>query len=66
LEWVQNRIGYYWSEERVNTEIQNLLGKALDQTIEFATQKNISLRLAAAVLAVSRVAKAAELRGVYA
>ncbi|MFH1653552.1 MAG: Glu/Leu/Phe/Val dehydrogenase [Pseudomonadota bacterium] len=66
LEWVQNRSGYYWPEDRVHAEIQNVIGKAFDRTIEQTKKHSISMRLAAAILAVERVAKTAALRGAYA
>ena len=66
LEWVQNKTGYYWLPEKVNSEIQNIISNAFDKTMEQSKKHSISMRLAAAVLAVQRIAKAAELRGVYA
>lgn len=66
LEWVQNRTGYYWLPEKINADIKRILSDAFDKTMELSKKNSLSLRLAAAVLAVQRVARAAELRGVYA
>lgn len=66
LEWVQNNTGYYWLPEKVNLEIQKIIDNSIDKTMELSKNHSISMRLAAAVLAVQRIARAAELRGVYA
>ena len=66
LEWVQNRMGYYWSVPRVQGEVREIVGRAFDSAMEIAVEEKIPLRLAAAILAVKRMARAAELRGVYA
>jgi len=66
LEWVQNRMGYYWSAERMNDDVSRIVGLAFDEAMSIAKKGLIPLRLAATVLALKRVVKAAELRGVYA
>lgn len=66
VEWVQNRTGYYWTEERNRDEISKIVDKAMDEVIEISSNEKIPLRLAAAVIAVKRISKAASLRGVYA
>ncbi len=66
LEWVQNRMGYYWSQERVEQEISRLVGEAFDSALRVKREEQLSLRLAAAVLAVKRLAAAAGLRGMHA
>lgn len=66
LEWVQNRMGYYWTAERVQDEVREIVGLTFANAMEIARQEHIPLRLACAVLAVKRLAKAASLRGVYA
>lgn len=66
LEWVQNRTGYYWPADRMQEEVSRIVGKAFDGAIELMKKESIPLRLAAAIVAVKRVAKAAKLRGLYA
>jgi glutamate dehydrogenase (NAD(P)+) len=66
LEWVQNRMGYYWTAERMDEEVTNIVGRAFDKALDIAVRDSIPLRLAAATLAVKRVADTARLRGVYA
>lgn len=66
LEWVQNKMGYYWSPERMQQEVSQIVSRAFDQAMEIAREESIPLRLAAAVLAVKRIVQAARLRGIYA
>lgn len=66
LEWVQNRIGYYWTEERVNEDLERIMNRAFDSVYETAQQHKCSMRVAAFVLGIERVNRASELRGLYA
>ncbi|MBD3305009.1 glutamate dehydrogenase [candidate division KSB3 bacterium] len=66
LEWVQNRMGYYWSAERVEEDLCRIMVKAFTEVLTIAQNYGISMRIAAFVLAIDRVTKAGELRGLYA
>jgi glutamate dehydrogenase/leucine dehydrogenase len=65
LEWVQNRVGYYWSGDRLRQEVCDLVGQGFDRAMKIAVEEAIPLRLAAAVLAVKRLAEVVRLRGAY-
>jgi glutamate dehydrogenase/leucine dehydrogenase len=65
LEWVQNRMGYYWPAEQVRRDVCDLVGQAFDAAMQVAEADAIPLRLAAAVVAVKRLAAAVRLRGAY-
>jgi glutamate dehydrogenase/leucine dehydrogenase len=66
LEWVQNRMGYYWSKDRVNEDLEKIMTKAFDLVYDTAQKNKVNMRIAAFMLAIDRVTKAAELRGLYA
>ena len=66
LEWVQNRIGYYWPEERVAAELQRIMSTAFDEVYATMIRRRASMRIAAFMVATRRVTEAAELRGLYA
>jgi glutamate dehydrogenase/leucine dehydrogenase len=66
LEWVQNRMGYYWPEERVNSDLNRIMGTAFDAVYAVARRRRVTMRMAAFIVAISRVTEAAELRGLYA
>jgi len=63
FEWIQNLQEYYWEEERVNSELRIRMRKAYQDVTRTAKERNCDLRTAAFVLALSRVARATELRG---
>ncbi len=66
LEWVQNRMGYYWQLERVQAELSTIMHAAFKSVLETAERHDCSLRMAAYICAIRRVTQAAELRGLYA
>jgi len=66
LEWVQNRMGFYWSEEQVNENLHGMMVKAFHEVLAISQQHNISMRIAAFVQAIDRVTTVSELRGLYA
>ncbi len=65
FEWVQGLQGYYWTEEEVNSRLEAVMTKAFKQVAAEAEQKGINMRKAALNIAVSRVAEAIRLRGIY-
>ena len=65
FEWVQNRNGFYWDEERFNAELKRIMVRSFTAVAERAEREEVSLRLAAYLLAVERVARVRELRGIY-
>ena len=65
FEWVQDVQALLWSEKRVNEKLEEVLTDSFGQVWELAHEKNVSLRTAAYLLAVSRVARAIKTRGVY-
>ena len=64
LEWVQNRRGGQWSRERVLDELETRMRTAWDAVRERADADQVTLRSAAYLIAVERVVRARELRGV--
>jgi glutamate dehydrogenase/leucine dehydrogenase len=66
LEWVQNRMGYYWSERRVYEDLEQIMKSAFRTVLETSIQYKVNMRIAAFIVAIKRVTQAAELRGLYA
>lgn len=64
FEWVQNRSGMVWSEETVFDAIKRQLLNAFEDVWETHDEHKVDLRTAAYVIALERVRKAQELRGV--
>ncbi len=63
FEWVQNINGYYWTEEEVHERLDKKMTKAFWDVYNMAKEKNIHMRDAAYVVAVSRVYEAMKARG---
>jgi glutamate dehydrogenase (NAD(P)+) len=66
LEWVQNRMGYYWTEQRVNDDLKRIMETAFDEVYATMQRRRASMRIAAFMVAIRRVTEASELRGLYA
>lgn len=63
FEWVQNRMGYYWTEEEVFAKLKPIMTKAFQDIWRFAESKKVALRDAAFILATERIVKAMRMRG---
>jgi len=66
FEWVQDRQGYFWTEERVNRRLDRMMQDAFAKVYETAEKHDVSLRIGAYVMGVRKVAEALRLRGIYA
>ena len=66
FEWVQNRAGYAWTENVVNERLEEKMIRSFDDVFALSRARQVSMRTAAYMLAMSRVAAVHELRGVYA
>lgn len=65
FEWVQDREGYFWSEERVNRRLSRAMRDAFANVYETANKYKQTMRIGAYVLAIDKVAKTLKLRGIY-
>ncbi|MFW9884303.1 MAG: Glu/Leu/Phe/Val dehydrogenase [Candidatus Thorarchaeota archaeon] len=66
LEWVQGLQYFFWDEKQVNDRLREVLIRAYCEVDETAEKYNLkSLRRAALALAIRRVARAIELRGIF-
>ena len=63
FEWVQNRMGYYWTEEEVDQRLEKVMKKAFNDVYDYSKKYNVNLRYGAYALALDRVAEAMRLRG---
>ena len=66
FEWVQDRGGYFWSEETVNDRLRDIMVKSFRDILELSKQHKVNMRTASYMLAISRVATVHRLRGIYA
>ena len=66
FEWVQDRGGYFWSEETVIDRLRDIMTRSFQDVLSIARQHRVNMRTAAYMLAISRVATVHKLRGIYA
>ena len=65
FEWVQNRLGYKWTKDRVNRRSDRIMKTAFDRVYKTSHKYNTSLRIAAYIVAIDKVAKTYKYRGGY-
>ncbi len=65
FEWVQGLQSFFWDEIDVNAKLEKIMVDAFDQVYTLSKQRDVSMRLAAYLLAVRRVADATLIRGIY-
>ncbi|MEE9285500.1 MAG: Glu/Leu/Phe/Val dehydrogenase [Dehalococcoidia bacterium] len=65
FEWVQDLGYYFWEEAEVFEKLDHIMRRAFGEVAEAAERDRVSLRLAAYMISVSRIAKAMRLRGIY-
>lgn len=65
FEWVQNRLGYYWTEERVHRRADRVMKMAFDNVYAASEKYKVNMRIAAYVVAIDKVASTLKLRGSF-
>ncbi|MBB3731601.1 Glu/Leu/Phe/Val family dehydrogenase [Nonomuraea dietziae] len=65
LEWVQNMQAYSWSASEVEVRLRDLMEGAFSEVKSVAAARGLTLRQAAHVIGVGRVAEAHQMRGLY-
>ncbi|MBE1556390.1 Glu/Leu/Phe/Val family dehydrogenase [Sporosarcina limicola] len=63
FEWVQNNMGYYWTEEEVREKMTKKMVDAFENVYTVASTRNIDMRLAAYMIGVRKTAEASRFRG---
>ena len=66
FEWVQDRQGFFWTEERVTRRLDRMMRDAFEKVYDTANEHDVSLRIGAYVMGVRKVAEALRMRGIYA
>ncbi len=66
FEWVQDRMGYFWSEAIVNERLEEKMVASFNELCHFAEKHDVDTRTAAYMMAIDRVAYDTKMRGIYA
>lgn len=65
FEWVQDFSMFFWSEEEINARLEKIITGAFDGVWELSKKHNVTLRIAAFIIACERVLQARKMRGLY-
>jgi glutamate dehydrogenase/leucine dehydrogenase len=65
FEWVQDEQHLFWDAQDVYSRLERVMKTAFQEVFKIHQDRKVSMRLAANVLGVSRVAEATRLRGLY-
>ena len=65
FEWVQDIQQFFWTEQEVNERLRQVIKRAFGEVWEVMRERGVDMRTAAYILAVSRVAEAIKMRGIY-
>jgi glutamate dehydrogenase (NAD(P)+) len=66
FEWVQDRMGFFWTENVVNSRLSDIMVSSFNTVVEFADKFKVNTRMACYMVAIDRVAYDTRLRGIYA
>jgi glutamate dehydrogenase (NAD(P)+) len=66
FEWVQDRMGYFWTEAEVNQRLEQIMVDSFHDVLQYSVQHGVNNRIAAYMLAIDRVAYTTKQRGMYA
>jgi glutamate dehydrogenase (NAD(P)+) len=65
FEWVQDLQAYYWHEDEVNNRLRMIMEQSYADVLSVVDERKVSMRTAATVLGVGRVAEAHKTRGLF-
>lgn len=65
FEWVQNRLGYKWTADRVNRRSDRIMKDAFTNVYKTAQDYKVPMRIGAYMVAIDKVAKTYKFRGGY-
>jgi glutamate dehydrogenase (NAD(P)+) len=65
FEWVQDMQAFFWSEDEIVAQLDRIVDEAMDEIQTMVENESVDMRTAGMMVAVSRVAEATSLRGLY-
>lgn len=65
FEWVQDAQRFFWKASDIQDRLRDLMTSAFQRTLQFATAKRTSMRMAALMSGIDKVAQAHLERGLY-
>jgi len=65
FEWVQDLQAFFWTEAEVNQKLEQIMAHSFNNVLQMSRRHEVDMRTAAYMLAVDRVARATQIRGIY-
>ena len=65
FEWVQDLQEFFWEESEINKRLRHIMSRAFREVLKVSEERKLTLRTAAYTIAVDKVARATEVRGIY-
>jgi len=65
FEWVQDLQNFFWSEEQVKQQLQQMLTRAFREVLDLSQREKVDMRSAALMIGIDRVGRAMLRRGLY-
>ena len=65
FEWVQNLQAIFWEEHEINSMLKKIMQRSVEEVYMQSEKNNVSLRVAAYMVALERVVKAKKIRGIF-
>jgi glutamate dehydrogenase (NAD(P)+) len=65
FEWVQDLQSFFWTEEEINARLKRIMDESFEAVWAITQERHVDMRTAAYFLAISRVAEAERVRGIY-
>ncbi|MEW5911622.1 MAG: Glu/Leu/Phe/Val dehydrogenase [Thermodesulfobacteriota bacterium] len=65
FEWVQNLQKLFWTEDDVNSRLREIMTRAFGEVLDIALREDETMRTAAYMLGIGRVAEAKRVRGIF-
>ncbi len=65
FEWVQDLMAFFWTVDEINARLEQIMQRSFRDVKKMADEYNVTMRVAANMLAIKRVADATMIRGIY-
>ncbi|KQL49266.1 Glu/Leu/Phe/Val family dehydrogenase [Brevibacillus choshinensis] len=63
FEWVQNNQGYYWTEEEVESKLEQVMVRSFENVYSLSQTRRVDMRLSAYMVGARKMAEASRFRG---
>ncbi|HEC95217.1 MAG TPA: glutamate dehydrogenase, partial [Thermoplasmatales archaeon] len=65
FEWVQGIQSFFWSIDEVNENLKKIMLKSFHEVWDIKEQEKVTMRDAAFILSIKKIARAIKLRGIF-